>query len=694
VSTSDKSFNFLQGGGEMGALTRQYPWHQSSVGSPDQWPQSLRTILSLLYNSKFPMFLWWGDELIQFYNDAYRPSLGNNGKHPKALGQRGEECWPEIWPIIKPLIDQVLAGGESTWSENQLIPIYRNGRMEDVYWTFSYSAVMNEEGKVGGVLVVCSETTEQIKTIHELQESDERFQNLVRDATVGIVVLSGPEMSVRVVNSMFGKLIDRAPEELLGKELFTIVPEAEEHFRQIIDNVRVTGEPLYLYDYPYFVFANGKRKEGFLNLVYQPYHERDGKITGVIILCHDVTEQVLSRKKIQEAEEKARLAIASADLGAYEVNLRTNEMVTSERYNQIWEVSGNVSREEMVRRIHEEDIPTRKKAHEEAFVTGALHYEARFWTVSRSLRWMRASGKVLFDKEGKPETLLGVIQDITEQKEFTEYLNSEVDKRTEELQAINEEMEATNEELSEANDNLIKANKELEQFSYAASHDMREPLRKIQTFANLLQARSTDLNDADKEYIQKITSSANRMKTIIDDLLEYSRTTREDQKMKRIDLNLVVEDVKTDLEIAIAQKNARITIGNLPVVLAARTQMYQVFQNLVSNALKFSKQDDQPLVSIQSVEFSAAERSKKHHLSQQLAYAHITVADNGIGFSEKYADHVFELFKRLHGRSEYSGTGIGLALCKKIVEYHGGDIYAESEEGVGTTIHIILPVAR
>lgn len=640
------------------------------------------------------MFLWWGEELIQFYNDAYRPSLGNNGKHPKALGQRGEECWPEIWPIIKPLIDQVLAGGESTWSEDQLIPIYRNGKMEDVYWTFSYSAVMNEEGKVGGVLVVCTETTGQVKTIHELQESDERFQNLVRDATVGIVVLSGPEMSVRVVNSMFGKLIDRTAEELLGKELFTIVPEAEEHFRPIIEKVRLTGESLYLYDYPYFVFTNGKRKEGFLNLVYQPYRERDGKITGVIILCHDVTEQVLSRKKIQEAEEKARLAIASADLGAYEVNLRTNEMVTSERYNQIWEVSGNVSREEMVRRIHAEDIPARKKAHEEAFETGTLHYEARFWTVSRSLRWMRASGKVLFDKEGKPETLLGVIQDITEQKEFTEYLNSEVDKRTEELQAINEEMEATNEELSEANDNLIKANKELEQFSYAASHDMREPLRKIQTFANLLQARSEDLNDADKEYIQKITSSANRMKTIIDDLLEYSRTTREDQKMERIDLNLVADDVKTDLEIAIAQKSARITIGNLPVVLAARTQMYQVFQNLVSNALKFSKQDDQPLVSIQSVEFSAAERSKKHQLSQQLAYAHITVADNGIGFSEKYANHVFELFKRLHGRSEYSGTGIGLALCKKIVEYHGGDIYAESEEGVGTTIHIILPVAR
>src|SRR5688572_20850607 len=107
---------FLEGGGELGELTRSFDWSKTSVGSPENWPQSLRTTISIVLNSKFPMFVWWGEDLVQFYNDAYRPSLGNEGKHPKALGQTGVECWPEIWPIIKPLIDQVLAGGEATWS--------------------------------------------------------------------------------------------------------------------------------------------------------------------------------------------------------------------------------------------------------------------------------------------------------------------------------------------------------------------------------------------------------------------------------------------------------------------------------------------------------------------------------------------------------------------------------------------------
>src|SRR6186713_1056872 len=171
IQTVSSTYPFLQGGGEMGEMTRQYDWSTTSVGAPDQWPQSLRTIVSVILHSKFPMFLWWGKDLVQFYNDAYRPSLGNEGKHPKALGQNGEDCWQEIWPVIKPLIDKVLAGGESTWSENQLIPIYRNGQLEDVYWTFSYSPVIDESGIPAGVLVTCTETTKTIEKLKIWEEN-------------------------------------------------------------------------------------------------------------------------------------------------------------------------------------------------------------------------------------------------------------------------------------------------------------------------------------------------------------------------------------------------------------------------------------------------------------------------------------------------------------------------------------------
>jgi PAS domain S-box-containing protein len=184
--TSPSYSQYLAGGGEMGELTRAYDWSETILGEPSGWSQSLLTTVSIILNSKFPMFLWWGPELIQFYNDAYRPSLGaEGGKHPNALGQRGEDCWQEIWPVIKPLIDQVLAGGESTWSEDQLIPIYRNGKLEDVYWTFGYSKVIDETGKPAGVLVICNETTAKVQSYNEISEAKNELEFAVEAADLG-----------------------------------------------------------------------------------------------------------------------------------------------------------------------------------------------------------------------------------------------------------------------------------------------------------------------------------------------------------------------------------------------------------------------------------------------------------------------------------------------------------------------------
>src|SRR6187431_1663793 len=168
---------FLEDGGEMGELIKAYDWSKTPLGTPDQWPSSLCTTLGIILNSRFPMFLFWGKDLICFYNDAYRPSLGKEGKHPSILGMKGEEAWVEIWHIIKPLIDQVLAGGGATWSEDQLIPIYRNGKIEDVYWTFSYSPVTDETSAVAGVLVTCSETTHKVNLLSSLEKSNRRYLN-------------------------------------------------------------------------------------------------------------------------------------------------------------------------------------------------------------------------------------------------------------------------------------------------------------------------------------------------------------------------------------------------------------------------------------------------------------------------------------------------------------------------------------
>jgi hypothetical protein len=150
------------GSGEMADRCRAFDWSATPLGPIDQWPEILLHTVNMLLNSRQPMFLWWGNDLIQIYNDAYRPSLGAD-KHPSALGQRGPECWPEIWPVIGPLIDGVMRNGESVWSEDQLIPIYRDGVLRDVYWTFSYSPIWDDSGVIRGTLVVCSDTTGKVQ---------------------------------------------------------------------------------------------------------------------------------------------------------------------------------------------------------------------------------------------------------------------------------------------------------------------------------------------------------------------------------------------------------------------------------------------------------------------------------------------------------------------------------------------------
>jgi two-component sensor histidine kinase len=179
--------DFLAGGGEMGALTRAFDWSKTPLGSPETWPQSLRVTVRLVLTSRHPMFIWWGPELIQFYNDAYCETVGPE-RHPSALGARGRECWNEIWDIIGPQIDYVMAGKGATWHEDQLVPITRYGRREDVWWTYSFGPI-DLEGKVGGVLVVCKDVTSEHMATEALNLINEELKHRVKNtlAVLGAV---------------------------------------------------------------------------------------------------------------------------------------------------------------------------------------------------------------------------------------------------------------------------------------------------------------------------------------------------------------------------------------------------------------------------------------------------------------------------------------------------------------------------
>ena len=253
--------------------------------------------------------------------------------------------------------------------------------------------------------------------------------------------------------------------------------------------------------------------------------------------------------------------------------------------------------------------------------------------------------------------------------------------------AVNTLVDITDLRKSRQLNQLLKEyNDKLEEFAYAASHDMQEPLRKIHTFSNmLLESCGNQLDAKGKNYLDKICGSAERMNSIIQDLLNYSRDTNALAPVVETDLNAIVKNIKADLEIPINNKEAIIKCGPLPVIKAIPSQMNRLFYNLIQNALKFSKADVAPVIVITVSESIMADEENN-------AWFEIMVKDNGIGFDNKYADKVFSLFQRLNERHLYNGNGIGLALCKKIVENHHGHISVDSSPGTGTTFFIRFPV--
>ncbi|KAA1156829.1 histidine kinase [Pseudoalteromonas fuliginea] len=244
-------------------------------------------------------------------------------------------------------------------------------------------------------------------------------------------------------------------------------------------------------------------------------------------------------------------------------------------------------------------------------------------------------------------------------------------------------------ELTLYSDELSRSNRELEEFAFVASHDLQEPLRKIQAFSDRLETMFKDeLGEKGMDYIGRMKNAAQRMSNLINDLLEFSRITTRGKDFADTNLNEVVSDILSDLEIAIKESNARVDVEDLPVIQADKSQMQQLFLNLLSNAVKFRHPDVSPHIKISYVHEDIFSADHNTHLSFQV----ITIKDNGIGFSQDYADKIFVPFQRLHGRSQYKGTGIGLSVCRRIVERHGGTITAQSKDGEGATFVIKLPV--
>lgn len=302
---------FLTNGGKVGALMRSHDWSSSPLGSPDTWPQSLRAVVSMMLNSKFPMFIAWGDELGFLYNDAYAEILG--AKHPKGLGRRFVDIWPEIWTDILPIIEQALQGN-AVYYENLPFTMNRNGHDEEAWFTFSYSPVRDENGLVGGMFCVCQETTEQVLAERHRAEELMRLQHLFQKAPGIIAVLRGKNHIFDIANDSYIQLVGQR--ELLSKPIREALPELNgQGFFELLDKVYSTGQPYFGSEVSVLLQrqADSGLEERFVNFIYQPTFDYRGNVTGIFVEGSDVTQTVKVHRALQKSESELRAASRRKD---------------------------------------------------------------------------------------------------------------------------------------------------------------------------------------------------------------------------------------------------------------------------------------------------------------------------------------------------------------------------------------------
>jgi two-component system CheB/CheR fusion protein len=334
------------------------------------------------------------------------------------------------------------------------------------------------------------------------------------------------------------------------------------------------------------------------------------------------------------------------------------------------------------------DIPSLRKLLENILPekTSVIDFEVEHNFPAIGSRIMHLNATQILMDNVEDQSILLAFEDITEKRRIDQ-----------ELKLFSDELEKQVLErtysLNKANTELNYSNESLEQFAYIASHDLQEPLRKIKTFSSLLKERFNEELPSDaQELINKITRSSDRMSTLIREVLDFSRILHGDTTFEKVNLNHIVRDILDDFDLLITEKKAIIQFKNLPVIEAIPLQIKQLFYNLISNALKFSKNNTPPAITISSKLLSNGELVNHTTLLQNTPYCEIIIKDNGIGFEQQFSEQIFLIFHRLHGRNEFSGTGIGLALCKKIVINHNGEIYAQSNETDGASFHLLLPL--
>lgn len=677
-------------------LVREWVGVHTNITRQRQAEERVRTseakLRSVVETAPVAIGLFMGRDLvIELPNQTFIDIVG---KGNNIEGKPLREVMPELITenqLFLQILDDVFTSGKPYQTYGAQVKILQQGVMTENYYNITYTPLFDEAGAVYAILDIAVDVTGQVLAQRQIEESHRQLLALFEQSPVGIAIIQKENLTFSVANPFYSILTGRRPDELLGKPLLEALPELEgQGFDQLLREVFATGVPFVAHGVSVQVMRNGELDIVYVDFTYQLLLRPGGsQISDILVVCVDVTQQVLARQKVEqtqtdllETSQRLSLALDAGNLGSFELERETDIMLCTPqcRANHGQQPEGLATYSGLIDMIVADDRAGVKQAMDHAFDTQTIyHVEYRVLWPDGSLHWIKASGQPIHAADGRPARMVGINQNITAQRMAREELERQVTERTRQLQ--------------ESVQDLTRSNQNLQQFAYIASHDLQEPLRKIQSFGDLLTTQYADQLGEGVEHLQRMQSAASRMSALIRDLLTFSRISIQQDATAPVLLTAVVQTALNDLDLVVGETGAQVVVEALPTVPGDATQLGQLFQNLLSNALKFRRADVNPVIRVSAQQMAAAGLPPSIRPTRTAPFYHrIDVSDNGIGFDQKYVDRIFQVFQRLHGKNQFAGTGIGLAICEKVAANHGGAITAISQPGTGATFSVYLPV--
>jgi len=544
---------------------------------------------------------------------------------------------------------------------NDKLQAFRVGGADYITKPFQVEEVLARIDKQVGLQKLQQQLKEQN---YQLQQSQSLLASILNSSLDGVVAYSAVRNSEGNIVDFQWLLINPAAEKFYGLLLNEIVGK---NLLAELSQLRNNG----LFDLYVSVVETGET----VDREFSYEHERDTIVwlhivavklnDGLAVTFRNITDRKRAEIALRDSEERFRAIFEQAAVGIAKTALCGQFMRVNPGFCQIVRYAESELLQKNWQAItHPDDIEADRE-YVRSLLSGNIQtfsLEKRLVCKDEAVRWANVTVSAMRDANGTPQYLVCAIEDISQRKLVQELLQASLDNQTRYAQE------------------LTRSNAELEQFSYVASHDLQAPLSTIAGYAQLLEKRCHNQLDAQgNKFIRNIVNSCGRMQALIDDLLEYSRVGRSEKPFDLIDCNLVFEDACANLQLAIRQDQASVTRGDLPRVRGDSFQLLQLFQNLIGNAIKY-RSSEAPMVCV-----SASRQGDSWVFSVQ---------DNGIGIAEQYHPRIFQLFQRLHSQKQYSGTGIGLAICQRIVDRHGGRLWVESEPNRGSTFYFSIPIPK